>query len=1285
MKTGQPDPVELEQQLQSCMVRDRTRLRRRLRRLGPDTGGSEWQAFQRAVDAARQRHEQRLAGLPQPTFPAELPISRKAETIIQAIAEYQVIIVCGETGSGKTTQLPKLCLATGRGVDGLIGHTQPRRLAARTLAARVASELNSPPGSVVGYKIRHTDQTGQDSYIKLMTDGILLAELRSDRDLLAYDTLIIDEAHERSLNIDFILGYLKRLLSRRPDLKVIITSATIDVQRFADFFDGAPIIEVSGRTYPVEVNYRPLDDDDDLAFEHGILNAIRELSGRDRGDILVFLEGEREINELAKFLRKQQLPDTEILPLYARLGAAGQGRIFESHQRRHIVLATNIAETSLTIPGIRYVIDSGYARISRYSPRSKVQRLPIEKIAQASAEQRKGRCGRQSDGICIRLYSEEDYAQRPEFTEPEILRTNLAAVVLHMKALRLGAIDDFPFLEPPDRRQISDAQRLLTELGAIDHHGGLTPVGRQLAQLPLDPSFGRMLLAAAELDCLDEALVIVSALSIQDPRERPLEAQEKADAAHARFRDEQSDFIEYLKLWEFLDAQTAKLSKNRFRHLCRQGFLSYTRIREWRDIHRQLASQMRDMGYRRNRAATDYETLHTALSYGLLGHVAQKTGAGEYTGARGIRLRIFPGSSQFNSQPKWIMAAELLETSQLFARTVARIDPEWLLKPAAALIKSEYFDPAWDREQQRVNAFERITLYGLPLIARRPVNYARVQPDDARRLFIQHALAEGELKGRAAFLRHNRELIESIRREERKIRRPDILDEHAVFDFYHRIVPDDVCDGPSFEVWRKQAERETPKLLFLKREQIIRHEPETANTYPEQLEVNGIRLPIDYRFQPGSEADGITVSVPLQLLNQLDADAFERLVPGLLEEKVTAMLRALPKNLRRHFVPVPDTARRCLQELQSADGPLSQALSACLLRLTGVDVAQAHWRSIELPQHLKPRFRIIDADGHTLACDRDYQALRDRLANQVAESFSDRAGEVLQREGITAWDFDELPEVIEIEQQGYTVRAYPALVDCDDSVAIRCVDTPEKARVSTHAGLRRLFMLGLRKDLRYLARNLPHRDTLCLAYSKLGRCEDLAEDILKQVTESACMSGSEAIRTADAFDSALQRGRPQLVSLANELCELLLDILERHGRLRAQLSGSLPPQWLAVAADIRQQLENLVYAGFVLEIPLEQLRHYPRYLDAIHRRLERLQHNPIKDRQLAARVEPWWKDYLDLARVYAGHENKPAALLQYRWLLEEYRVSLFAQDLKTAEPVSDKRLQALRDELRRAA
>ncbi|MDZ7736981.1 MAG: ATP-dependent RNA helicase HrpA [Gammaproteobacteria bacterium] len=1173
-------------------------------------------------------------------------------------------------------------------MQGYIGHTQPRRLAARTLADRIATELGTTIGGGVGYKIRHQDRTDPSTYIKLMTDGILLAELRSDRELLDYDTIIIDEAHERSLNIDFMLGYLRQLLKRRPDLKVIITSATIDVERFSEHFGNAPIIEVSGRSYPVEVRYRPIDEeaDDDLAFEHAVLCAVRELSAQDRGDILVFLEGEREIHELSKFLRKQDLPDTDILPLYARLGAAGQGKIFQPHKRRHIVLATNIAETSLTIPGIRYVIDSGYARISRYSPRSKIQRLPIERIAKAPANQRKGRCGRETPGICIRLYSEEDFEQRSDFTEPEILRTNLAAVVLQMKTLGLGDVEKFPFLEPPDKRQINDARRLLLELGAVDDNDRLTDTGRQLARLPLDPSFGRMLLAAGDMQCLSEALVIVSALSIQDPRERPLEAQEQADKSHAQFRHERSDFVEFLSLWQFLETQSGQLSKNRFRHACRENFLAYVRVREWRDIYRQLSQQIRELGYRRNNTESDYETLHTALATGLLGHVAQKTGSGEYTGARDMKLKIFPGSSQFAKQPKWLMAAELVETSQLFARTVAAIEPEWLLKPAAHLIKTETFDPEWDRQAQRVNARERVTLYGLPIVASRPVNYGRIDPAEARKLFIQHALVEGELRSRAAFFHHNKKLIDEIRREEQKIRRPDILDEQALFAFYDERIPATVHDGAGFGRWRKQVERDDPELLFAERGQIVRQGPETAAYYPDKLEVNGIRLAVDYTFKPGADSDGVTVTVPLELLNQIDADTCERLVPGLLEEKITAMLKALPKSLRRQFVPIPETAQRCLDVIRQTGGPLPQAMSACLLQLTGVDVPVSQWRTDDLPAHLQPRFRVIDDNGRTLASGRDYLSLQQELGDKAATSFAGSLQTGIERRNLQRWDFGELPEVIEMAQSQYSLRAYPALVDDDDSVSIRCFDTAARAERQMHAGLLRLFMLELGKELKYLRRNLPDQKKLCLAYSPLGSCEELAEMILSETVRRSCLASDNGqVRTEEHFRRLLEAGRKQLGTQLNELCTLLAGILERYNRLRSRLSGNLPPQWLAAVRDISEQLDHLVFAGFVTAVPSDQLEHYPRYLDAIDKRLEKLANNPARDREQAAQLAPWWQDYLKLASACAGQDNEPQILVQYRWLIEEYRVSLFAQELKTAQTVSPQRLKALRDQLRRAA
>lgn len=1281
MQTSKSAPYDLH----DCMVRDRARLL--------SSGGRDKADWQSQLAIARQRYQARAEAAPQPDFPSDLPISQCRDDIIAAIRDHQVVIVCGETGSGKTTQLPKMCLAAGRGISGLIGHTQPRRLAARTLAARVASELKTETGQAVGYKIRHQDNTHPGSYIKLMTDGILLAELRSDRDLLDYDTLIIDEAHERSLNIDFILGYLQQLLKRRPDLKVIVTSATIDVERFSEHFDNAPIIEVSGRSYPVELRYRPYDDDaDDLAFEQAVLNAIHELSGRNHGDLLIFLEGEREIHELAKFLRKQELPDTDILPLYARLGAAGQGRIFQPHQRRHIVLATNIAETSLTIPGIRYVIDSGYARISRYSPRSKVQRLPIEKIAKAPANQRKGRCGRESDGICIRLYSEEDFATRSGFTEPEIRRTNLASVVLQMKALGLGDIEKFPFLEPPDQKQINDAVRLLSELGALeksDHKSGrLTALGRQLAKLPLDPSFGRMLLAAGQMQCLNEALVIVSALSIQDPRERPLEAQDKADSSHRQFHDERSDFIEFLKLWDFLETLSAKLSKNQFRHACRENFLSYVRVREWRDIHRQLAQQTRELGFKRNSEPASYETLHTALATGLLGHVGWKSGPREYTGARGIQLKIFPGSSQFAKQPKWIMAAELVETSQLFARTVAAIEPEWLLKPATHLLRIETFEPMWSAEAQRIHASQRVSLYGLPLVANRPVNYARIEPAEARKLFIQHALVAGELRTRAEFFRHNQFLIAELRREERKLRRPDVLDEQALFNFYAERLPADVADAAGLEHWRRQAERDTPQLLFADREQLVSREPESVADYPDELQVNGITLPVEYAFKPGAEDDGVNIDVPLQLLNQFDAEAFEQLVPGLLEEKIIALLKSLPKSLRRRFVPIPDTARRCLSEVRASSAALPQALGACLLRQTGVDVPAAAWQAAELPVHLTPRFRVIDEQGDTLASGRDYESLREQLGGRAASSFAGRIDTGIEREGLTRWDFEELPAVHEVEQGSYNLRAWPALVDRKTHVDVRCFDTVEKADAEMRGGVLRLLCLTLNREIKYLRKNLPDHNKLCLAYRVFGSCEELADKIVEQAVVSAAQLDSTVIRRREIFEQHVQLARQEMISEANDLCALLMQVLPQHAKLRACLSDKLSPQCLAAVKDIRDQLDHLVFSGFITQVDSVVMRHYPRYLDAVDRRLQQLEQDPRRDGERQALVATWWQDYLQLADKLAGgsgaRDNRQQLLQRYRWLIEEYRVSVFAQELKTARPVSPQRLQALRDELRRA-
>ncbi len=951
------------------------------------------------IARSEERAAARRAALPVPGFPPELPITARLDEIRSLVERHQVVVLCGETGSGKSTQLPKICLALGRGVYGRIGHTQPRRIAARSLANRIASELGQGLGQSVGYKVRFHDQVGEHSQVKLMTDGILLAEIQQDRFLSEYDTLIIDEAHERSLNIDFLLGYLKQLLPRRPDLKLIITSATIDPERFSRHFDGAPIIEVSGRTYPVEVHYRPPADEAgterDDPLQRAIVDAVDELSRISRGDILVFLSGEREIRETAETLRKHRLQATEVLPLYARLGTGEQARIFQPAGQRRIVLATNVAETSLTVPGIRYVIDAGYARISRYSHRSKIQRLPVERISRASAEQRKGRCGRVAAGVCLRLYAEDDFAGRPQFTEPEILRTNLAAVILQMKVLGFGDIEDFPFLEPPDSLQIKDGYRVLEELGAVDGLRQVTQIGRKLARLPVDPRVGRMLLEAAHTHCLRELLVIAAALSVQDPRDRPLDKQQAADEAHAEFKDEDSDFLGYLKLWHYLEEQRRHLSARKFRELCRARFLSWTRVQEWHDIHRQLRTQLHEMGYRDNEVDPGYETIHKALLSGLLSHIGFRPEGRdhEYLGARNSRFAIFPGSGLFEKKPKWVAAAELVETTRLYARTLARIQPEWVEALAGHLVKRSYSEPHWQGRRGQVGAYEKVTLYGLTLVARRRVNYGPIDPVLARELFIRQGLVDGDFETRAPFWRHNRELVAEVQALEAKSRRRDLLvDDEAIYAFYDKRVPDGIYSKPLFEQWLRQATRGQPRFLHLRLSDLLRRPVDELSgaAFPDELDLDGMRLPLEYHFAPGEEADGVTLVVPAAVLRQVTPGRADWLVPGLLREKVIALIKSLPKVLRRHFVPVPDYADQCLAALAPSDTPLIQALGAELKRRSGVHVPEDAWDPGVLPPHLRLRVRVIDAAGATLGAGRDLPQLRSRYARPHSDALAVR-------------------------------------------------------------------------------------------------------------------------------------------------------------------------------------------------------------------------------------------------------------------------------------------------------
>jgi ATP-dependent helicase HrpA len=1277
-----------------CLRRDQHGLRRRLHRLQRtrSTDADAYQALSAAIAASTARCAQRRAALPVPSFPEDLPVSARREELAAAIAGHQVVIVCGETGSGKTTQLPKICLSLGRGVAGMIGHTQPRRIAARTVAARVAEELDTLVGATVGYKVRFSDHTSPDAYIKVMTDGILLAETQHDRYLDHYDTLIIDEAHERSLNIDFLLGYLKQLLPKRPDLKLIITSATIDPQRFAQHFDAAPVIEVSGRMYPVEMRYRPLlaEDEDgrDCDMQQAILDAVDELGRVDRGDILIFLSGEREIRTTAEALRKHHPPHTEILPLYARLSAAEQNKVFQSHTGRRIVLATNVAETSLTVPGIRFVIDTGLARISRYSHRAKVQRLPIEPISQASANQRAGRCGRVSAGVCVRLYAEEDYRNRPLFTSPEIQRSNLAAVILQMEVLGLGDVEGFPFIDPPDPRLIKDGYQTLLELEAVDDKLSpagevkarrLTPLGRDLVKLPVDPRIGRMILAARQEQCLAEILIIASALAVQDPRERPLEAQQAADQKHGRFADEHSDFLAYLKLWEHYHEQARHLSNNKLRKYCRENFLSYVRIQDWRDVHSQLLSLVKPMGFRLNQQSADYAPIHRALLAGLLGNIGCKGEERDYLGARGTRFHIFPGSALFKKAPKWVVAAELVETTRLYARTVAKIEPEWVEQLAAHLVKHHYFDPHWEKSQQAVMGFERVSLYGLPVIPRRKIHYGRIDPKLSREIFIRSALVAGEYETRAPFFAHNQAAIHDVEDLEHKARRRDILvDEQTLYEFYDERIPADICDGRRFEHWRKEAEREDPQRLLLSKEYLMQRGAAEVNAeqFPDHLGIAGMRLPLSYHFEPGHPLDGVTVTVPLALLNQLRPEQVQWLVPGLLRDKIIALLKTLPKALRRNFVPAPNFADACLQVVVPGEGALCEVLARQLLRMTGVTIPIDAWQEDILPAHLRMNVKVVGADGETLvAMGRDVARLQGEQGEQAAATFAQLPSSDFEREQVTEWDFGQLPEQVEFERHAMNLIGYPALVEENGGVSLRLLDSPAKAETALRGGVRRLYMMQARERIKYLEKNLPDIQTMCLHYASVGDCAALKSDLFTAITEQAFLGERSLPRNRAQFEEIKEAGLVRLLPVANELCAWVAETLALYHALLKRLKGAVKPAWLKSLSDIQEQLRHLIYPGFVTATPYGQLRHLPRYLKAVDLRLTKLEQHAGRDGPLLAQIVPLWQAYLQRAGKQRKLGSAAPALEDFRWLLEELRVSLFAQELKTAVPVSVKRLQ----------
>ncbi|MFJ5190247.1 ATP-dependent RNA helicase HrpA [Pseudomonas fulva] len=1285
---------KLLQNLDHAMIADRHRLRRQLHELRKRPDEAKLAQWAERVQASCAQVTARQQSVPLVRYDDSLPIAAKRDEIKKALAEHQVLVIAGETGSGKTTQLPKICLELGRGSHGLIAHTQPRRIAARSVAARVAEELGTPLGGLVGYQVRFEDQSDANTLVKLMTDGILLAETQHDRFLERYDTIIVDEAHERSLNIDFLLGYLKTLLHRRPELKLIITSATIDLERFSKHFDNAPIIEVSGRTFPVETWYRPLTSEqdeegnpieDDLTVDQAILATLDELAQHERGqgkgpgDVLIFLPGEREIRDAAEILRKAQLRHTEILPLYARLSPAEQQRIFQPHAGRRVVLATNVAETSLTVPGIRYVIDTGTARISRYSYRAKVQRLPIEAVSQASANQRKGRCGRVEPGICVRLYSEEDFNSRPAFTDPEILRTNLAAVILQMLHLRLGAIDAFPFIEPPDGKAISDGFNLLQELSAVNRENQLTPVGRQLARLPIDPRLGRMLLEGARLGSLQEVLIVTSALSVQDPRERPPERQQAADQAHAQWKDVDSDFAALVNLWRGFEEQRQALTANPLRNWCRKQFLNYLRLREWRDAHRQLALICRELQLTVNKEPCDYPKLHKAVLSGLLSQIGHKTEDGDYQGARQRRFWVHPSSGIGRKRPQWVMAAELVETTKLYARVVARIEPDWIEPLAGHLIKKNHFEPHWEKKRGQVVAYEQITLYGLILVGRRPVHFGPIDPATSRELFIREALVGGEIQSRAKCLAANKRLLETLDALEAKARRRDILaDEETLYAFYEARLPAEIHQTATFDSWYRMGSQKDPNLLIMREEDVLAREASevTAAQYPDSLQVGQLRLPLTYHFEPNHPRDGVTVRVPAPLLPSLPGERLEWLVPGLLEAKCVALIRNLPKALRKNFVPVPDFVKAALARMTFGQGALPQALGHELLRMTGARVPDDAWdESVSLVEgHLRMNIEVVDGQGMFLGEGRDLAELTARFA-AASQAALAVPGDPKSEQPVQAKAFSEVKPTAQQKIAGLSMTVYPALVEDNGTVREGRFSTQAEADFQHRRALQRLLLQQLAEPAKFLRGKLPGLTELGLLYRDMGRVDALVEDILLASLDSCILDGESVLpREGAALAALAERKRGSWAEHAERLARQTLEVLKLWHGLQKRFKGKIDLSQAVALNDIKQQLGNLVYPGFVRETPAVWFKELPRYLRAIELRLEKLGSQVQKDRVWSGELANLWAQYKARADKHAQEGKRDEQLALYRWWLEEYRVSLFAQQLGTKVPISDKRL-----------
>lgn len=1285
-----PIQQSLFSKLKDIMLVDQRRLSARIHGIGKIKSQEAQQAvaaeIQLQIEQAQLRVENRKSAVKNPiVFPESLPVSQRKAEIQKLLSEHQVIVVAGETGSGKTTQLPKMCLELGFGNLGMIGHTQPRRIAARSVAARIAEELETELGGLVGYKVRFNDQISDDTQIKLMTDGILLAEIQNDRFLNQYSCLIIDEAHERSLNNDFILGYLKQLLPRRRDLKLIITSATIDVERFSKHFNNAPIIEVSGRTYPVEVRYRPVVEEDDQDQLQGILNAVDELQAEGRGDILIFMNGEREIRDTAEALQKQNLKHTEILPLFARLSAQEQNKIFHPSGLNRIVLATNVAETSLTVPGIKYVIDPGTARISRYSYRTKVQRLPIEPISQASANQRKGRCGRVSEGICIRLYSEEDFNSRPEFTDPEILRTNLASVILQMTALGLDDIEAFPFVDAPDKRHIQDGIKLLEELGAFEmvrtksgEKRQLTAAGRQLAQLPVDPRLAKMLLSAVSQDALHEVMIIVAALSIQDPRERPQEKQQASDEKHRRFADKKSDFLAFLNLWRYLQEQQKELSKNQFRRQCQKDFLNYLRIREWQDIYHQIRLTVREMGLPINSEQAEYQQIHTALLSGLLSHIGLKEAEKQqYLGARNAHFAIFPNSVLFKKQPKWVMAAELVETSKLWGRMVAEIEPEWIEPLAEHLIKKSYSEPRWSKSRGAVIADEKVTLYGVPIVAARPVNYGSIDPTVSREIFIQSALVEGDWNTKHKFFKENQRLVREVEELEHKSRRRDILvDERTLFEFYDQRIGTEVVSQKHFDSWWKKAQQKDPELLNFERSFLINDDAEQVSKldFPNFWHQGNLKLKLTYQFEPGTDADGVTVHIPLPLLNQVEMTGFDWQIPGLREELVIALIKSLPKSYRRNFVPAPNYAQAFLSRAVPLEKPLLDTLIYELRRMTGVTVEAEHWNWEQIPSHLKMTFRVVDENGKKIAESMNLDELKFNLKDRVQESISAVADDGIEQSGLHIWSFADLPQCYEQKQRGFSVKAFPAIVDEKDAVGIKLFETEFEQAVAMQQGLRRLLLLNVPSPIKYLHEKLPNKAKLGLYFTPFGRVLDLIDDCIACAVDKLIADFGGFVWDEAGFEKLRDFVRENLNEVTVDIAQKVEQILSLNHALNQRLKGKMDFTMAFAFSDIKAQLSGLIYPGFVQKSGYDRLPDLQRYLQAIDKRIDKLAQDVNRDRAAMLRVEQVQQAYQQLLAKLPKSKPISDEIAEIRYMIEELRVSLFAQQLGTKYQVSDKRI-----------